>query len=82
MATTTRQPENHPRGRCYIPPVTNTQRQLAALVDAIVESYAEQGNINHLDGSNLPSREAVDRGPAELVAPSTQLIVKCSPQVT
>ena len=48
--------------------MTNTQRQLAALVDAIVESYAEQGNINHLDGSNLPSREAVDRVLSDLLS--------------
>jgi serine O-acetyltransferase len=41
--------------------VTETQRQLAAIIEDILESYAEQGNINHLDGSNLPSRAEVDR---------------------
>lgn len=41
--------------------MTETQRQLAALIEDILESYAEQGNINHLDGSNLPSRAEVDR---------------------
>ena len=48
--------------------MTDTQRQLAALVEAIVESYAEQGNINHLDSSNLPSREAVDRVLSDLLS--------------
>ncbi len=47
--------------RRYIAPVTETQRQLAAVVEDILESYAEQGNINHLDGSNLPSRAEVGR---------------------
>ncbi|MFO7567801.1 MAG: serine acetyltransferase [Enhygromyxa sp.] len=41
--------------------MTETQRQLAAIIEDILESYAEQGNINHLDGSNLPSRAEVDR---------------------
>jgi serine O-acetyltransferase len=41
--------------------VTETQRQLAAIIEDILDSYAEQGNINHLDGSNLPSRAEVDR---------------------
>jgi serine O-acetyltransferase len=41
--------------------VTETQRQLAAIIEDILESYAAQGNINHLDGSNLPSRAEVDR---------------------
>lgn len=39
--------------------MTETQRQLAAIVEDILESYTEQGNINHLDGSNLPSRAEV-----------------------
>ena len=47
--------------RRYISPVTETQRQLAAIIEDILESYAEQGNINHLDGSNLPSRAEVDQ---------------------
>ena len=41
--------------------MTDTERQLAALVEDILASYAEQGNINHLDGSNLPSRAEVGR---------------------
>jgi serine O-acetyltransferase len=45
----------------YSPRVTDTERQLAALVEGILESYAQQGNINHLDGSNLPSRAEVGR---------------------
>lgn len=48
--------------------MTDTQRQLAALVEGILESYAEQGNINHLDGSNLPSRAAVDRVLGDLLS--------------
>lgn len=41
--------------------MTDTEQQLAALVEAILDSYARQGHINHLDGSNLPSRASVDR---------------------
>lgn len=41
--------------------MTQTQRQLARLVEDILESYSREGNINHLDGSNLPSRATVDR---------------------
>ena len=44
---------------CYIPLVTDTERQLAAIVEDILGSYARQGNINHLDGSNLPSRAEI-----------------------
>lgn len=32
------------------------ERVLARAIDDIVDSYNEHGNINHLDGSNLPSR--------------------------
>jgi serine O-acetyltransferase len=35
------------------------KRVLARAIDAIVASYAEHGNINHLDGQNLPSRGEV-----------------------
>ncbi len=35
------------------------ERVLASAIDDIVESYAEHGNINHLDGLNLPSRAEV-----------------------
>jgi serine O-acetyltransferase len=48
--------------------VTDTERQLAALVEDILGSYAEQGNINHLDGSNLPSRAEIDRVLADLLS--------------
>ncbi len=45
--------------RCYRSPVAEIKPRLAArvdgIVDGIVESYAAHGNINHLDGSNLPS---------------------------
>jgi serine O-acetyltransferase len=47
--------------------VTDTERQLAALVEGILESYTEQGNINHLDGSNLPSEASVNRLAADLM---------------
>jgi serine O-acetyltransferase len=48
--------------------VTDSERQIAALVEDILESYAKQGNINHLDGSNLPSRAAVDRVLTDLIS--------------
>ncbi|PRQ09554.1 serine O-acetyltransferase [Enhygromyxa salina] len=48
--------------------MTDSERQLAALVEDILESYAKQGNINHLDGSNLPSRAAVDRVVTDLIS--------------
>ena len=35
------------------------QRVLANAIDAILASYAEHGNINHLDGENLPSRSEI-----------------------
>jgi serine O-acetyltransferase len=35
------------------------QRVLARAIDAILASYADHGNINHLDGQNLPSRSEV-----------------------
>lgn len=35
------------------------QRVLAQAIDDIVASYALHGNINHLDGANLPSRALV-----------------------
>jgi serine O-acetyltransferase len=36
------------------------QRALAHAIDDIMASYAEHGNINHLDGQNLPSRAEVE----------------------
>ena len=39
--------------------MTDTERQLAAIVEDILDSYAREGNINHLDGSNLPSRAEI-----------------------
>lgn len=35
------------------------QQVLARAIDAVLDSYAEHGNINHLDGQNLPSRSEV-----------------------
>ncbi len=34
-------------------------KKLAEIVDSLVASFREHGGINHLDGSNLPSRDAV-----------------------
>ena len=39
--------------------VHHDERVLASAIDDIVESYAEHGNINHLDGLNLPARAEV-----------------------
>ncbi|WP_293270861.1 serine O-acetyltransferase EpsC [Nannocystis sp.] len=35
------------------------ERRLALVVEGILDSYREHGNINHLDGSNLPARSEV-----------------------
>jgi serine O-acetyltransferase len=43
--------------------VNDKEMRLARLVEEILDSYADHGNINHLDGSNLPTRIEV----AELV---------------
>lgn len=40
-------------------PGNHDERVLASAIDDIIESYAEHGNINHLDGLNLPSRAEV-----------------------
>lgn len=37
------------------------ERVLAAAVDNILVSYRNHGNINHLDGHNLPSRSTVEK---------------------
>lgn len=34
-------------------------KQLAEIVESLVESFHRYGGINHLDGANLPSRDAV-----------------------
>jgi serine O-acetyltransferase len=39
--------------------VNEDERQLAQVVEGILDSYREHGNINHLDGSNLPARSEV-----------------------
>lgn len=41
---------------------------LARVVDDIMASYAEHGNINHLDGNNLPSRSDVTALMEDLVS--------------
>ena len=42
----------------------------AKLVESILESYRRVGGINHLDGVNLPSREAV----AEIIRDLLRLV--------
>ena len=37
----------------------STKRVLAGAIDSIIASYAATGNINHLDGENLPARSEV-----------------------
>ena len=44
------------------------ERRLARTVEEILESYDEYGNINHLDGSNLPTRIEVAELADELVS--------------
>lgn len=44
------------------------QRVLARAVDDIVASYALHGNINHLDGANLPARAVVSQLLGDLVS--------------
>jgi serine O-acetyltransferase len=39
--------------------MTEPERALAQAIDDILQSYADHGNINHLDGANLPSRSVV-----------------------
>jgi serine O-acetyltransferase len=56
----------------YVPfaamPQAPDQRALAQAIDGIMASYAEHGNINHLDGQNLPSRAEVEQLLDDLVA--------------
>ncbi len=44
------------------------ERVLARAIDDILRSYDEHGNINHLDGHNLPSRSEVSRLLEDLVS--------------
>lgn len=44
------------------------QRVLARAIDSIMQSYSEHGNINHLDGQNLPSRAEVEQLLDDLIA--------------
>ncbi len=44
------------------------QRVLARAIDGIMESYADHGNINHLDGQNLPSLAEVETLLDDMVA--------------
>jgi len=44
------------------------QRVLAGAIDDILASYASHGNINHIDGANLPSRALVGNLLQDLVS--------------
>ncbi|MDC0722580.1 serine O-acetyltransferase EpsC [Nannocystis bainbridge] len=35
------------------------ERRLASVVEGVLESYRDHGNINHIDGNNLPARSEV-----------------------
>lgn len=39
--------------------VNDHERRLASVVEGITQSYRDHGNINHLEGSNLPARSEV-----------------------
>ncbi|MCA9714228.1 MAG: serine acetyltransferase [Myxococcales bacterium] len=43
----------------YGPPVNDHERRLARVVESILDSYHEHGNINHIDGNNLPTRSEI-----------------------
>ncbi len=45
----------------YVVPVNDREQTLANVVEGILDSYREHGNINHLDGSNLPARNEVSQ---------------------
>lgn len=53
---------------CYVAHVDDSERRLAQVVDEILASYAAHGNINHLDGSNLPSRAEVSEVLDDLIS--------------
>lgn len=40
--------------------MSDSQQQLAAIVEGILGSYEEDGNINHLDGTNMPALAEVE----------------------
>lgn len=48
--------------------VTEAEKRLASVVEEILASYEAHGNINHLDGANLPSRDEVDEVLTDLVS--------------
>jgi len=39
--------------------VNDHERRLASVVEGVLESYRDHGNINHIDGNNLPARSEV-----------------------
>lgn len=48
--------------------MTETELQLAEIVERILSSYAEHGNINHLGDGNLPSRAEIGQLLDDLLA--------------
>lgn len=48
--------------------VNDKELRLARIVEEILDSYSDHGNINHLDGSNLPTRSEVADLADDLVA--------------
>ena len=51
-----------------VSPVNDKELRLARIVEEILDSYSDHGNINHLDGSNLPTRSEVAELADDLVA--------------
>ena len=51
------------------------ERRLASVVEGILESYRDHGNINHLEGSNLPARSEV----SELLVPTAATLSVVNP---
>src|SRR3954467_7360665 len=42
-----------------LPNTSAVQLTVTQLTDRLIESYAQAGGINHLDGKNLPSKTAI-----------------------
>ncbi len=45
----------------YVPSVNDHERRLARVVESILDSYHDHGNINHIDGNNLPTRSEISQ---------------------
>src|SRR5213593_2843514 len=62
-------------GRAAQPPLKPDERQLEDSVGSILASYARQGELAHLEGGSLPSREAI----WEVVASKGRRVILNSP---